>query len=218
MRATAIVPVKRFERAKSRLNASAASAHRPELAKAMLADVLLGLEESRLLDRIVVVSGEPDAVEIAVRAGADHLDDPDDAGHNEAAMLGIADAIERGAECVALLPGDCPLVEGFELDRELEAQAPGVAVVPDHHGDGTNGLILAPPDAITPSFGPGSRKRHHRLAKEAGFRCRVATIPSLALDLDTADDLDALRAALGIDPKRAPATSAVLAALGDDPR
>ena len=218
MRATAIVPVKRFERAKSRLTGSAVSAHRPELAKAMLADVLLGLEESRLLDRIVVVSGEPDAVEIAIRAGADHLDDPADSGHNEAAAIGIADAIERGAECVALLPGDCPLLEGFELDRELEAQAPGVAVVPDHHGDGTNGLILAPPDVIAPSFGPGSRNRHHRFAKEAGFRCRVATIPSLALDLDTADDLDALRAALGADPKRAPATAAVLGELGDEPR
>ena len=120
--------------------------------------------------------------------------------------------------CVALLPGDCPLVEGFELDRELEAQAPGVAVIPDHHGDGTNGLILAPPDVISPSFGPGSRTRHHRLAREAGVRCRVATIPSLALDLDTADDLDALRAALAADPKRAPATDAVLAALGDEPR
>jgi 2-phospho-L-lactate guanylyltransferase len=217
VRATAIVPVKRFDRAKSRLSGSPASAHRPVLAKAMLSDVLLGLVESRLLDRIIVVSGESDAVEIAIGAGADHLDDPDDAGHNEAAAIGIADAIERGAECVALLPGDCPLLEGFELDRELEAQAPGVAIIPDHHGDGTNGLILSPPAVITPSFGPGSRERHRRLAKESGARCRMATIPSLALDLDTADDLGMLRAALAADPGRAPATAAALAELGDEP-
>jgi len=217
VRATAIVPVKRFERAKSRLSGSAVDAQRPELAKAMLADVLLGLAEARLLDRIVVVSGEPDAVELAIHYGADHLDDADDSGHNEAATLGIVDAIERGAECVALLPGDCPLLEGFELDRELEAQAPGVAIVPDHHGDGTNGLILSPPDVIAPSFGPGSRERHLRLAKEAGARCRIATIPSVALDLDTADDLSALLAALRLDRKRAPATAAILAELGDGP-
>lgn len=217
MRATAIVPVKRFDRAKSRLSGSAFDAHRPVLAEAMLADVLLGIEESRLVDRIVVVSGEPDAVEIAVRYGADHLDDPDDAGHNEAAVIGIADAIERGAECVALLPGDCPLLDAVELDRELDAQAPGVAVVPDHHGDGTNGLILSPPDVIVPSFGPGSRERHLQLAKEAGVRCRIATIPSLALDLDTADDLGKLRAALRADRARGPATAAALAELGDEP-
>lgn len=216
MRATAIVPVKRFDRAKSRLSGSAVAAVRPELAKAMLADVLLGLAESRLLDRIVVVSGEPDAVELAIHYGADHLDDAADYGHIEAAELGIEDAIERGAECVALLPGDVPLLEGFELDRELDAHAPGVAIIPDHHGDGTNGLILSPPDVIEPSFGPGSRQRHLRLAKEAGVRCRIATIPSVALDLDTAADLDELVAALEADPKRAPATAAVLTELGDE--
>ena len=104
MRATAIVPIKRFDRAKSRLEATAAAAHRPALAEAMLADVLLGLRESRLVDRIVVVSGEPAARTIAERAGADHLDDPDDAGHSEAAWIGIADAVAHGADCVVLSP------------------------------------------------------------------------------------------------------------------
>ena len=216
MRATAIVPIKRFDRAKSRLSASAAAAHRPALAKAMLADVLLGLGESRLVDRIVVVSGEPAAREIAIGAGAEHLDDPDDAGHSEAAAIGVADAISHGAECVALLPGDCPLVDSVELDRELGAQAPGVAVIPDRHGTGTNGLILSPPDIISPAFGPGSRDRHLELARAAGARCRTATIPSMALDLDTGDDLRMLIAALQADPGRAPATAAALTQLGED--
>lgn len=216
MHATAIVPVKRFESAKSRLSSSAAAAHRPTLARAMLADVLLGLRESRLVDRIVVVSGEPAAREIAIDTGADHLDDPDDAGHSEAAAIGVADAVASGAECAALVPGDCPLLEGFELDRELSAQAPGVAVIPDRHGTGTNGLILSPPDVISPAFGPGSRDRHLELARAAGARCRIATVPSMALDVDTGEDLRKLLAALQVDPKRAPATDAALAQLGMD--
>jgi 2-phospho-L-lactate guanylyltransferase len=215
MRATAIVPVKRFESAKQRLSGTGAAPHRPALVKAMLADVLLGLNESRLIDRIVVVTGEPEAVAVASEAGAEHLDDPADAGHSEAAAIGIADAIARGVECVALLAGDCPLLEGFELDRELDAQAPGVAVIPDRHGTGTNGLILTPPDAIRPAFGPGSRERHLELARAAGVRCRIATVPSMALDLDTGEDLRQLVLSLAADPARAPATSAELKRLGE---
>ena len=90
---------------------------------------------------------------------------------------------------MVLLPGDCPLLDSVELDRELDAQAPGVAVIPDRHGTGTNGLILSPPDAIVPAFGPGSRDRHLELARSAGVRCRIATVHSMALDLDTGEDL-----------------------------
>jgi 2-phospho-L-lactate guanylyltransferase len=215
MRATAIIPVKRFEAAKQRLSGTGAAPHRPALARAMLADVLLGLRESRLVDRIAVVTGEPQAIEVAAEYEAEHIDDPDDAGHVEAAAIGVADAIAHGDECVALLAGDCPLLEGFELDRELDAQAPGVAVIPDRHGTGTNGLILTPPDAIEPAFGPGSRERHLERAREAGVRCRIATVPSMALDLDTGEDLRQLVLALAADPERAPATSAVLRDLGE---
>jgi len=217
VRATAIVPIKRFDRAKSRLSATALAPHRPALAKAMLDDVLLGLRESQLIDRIVVVSSEQAALEIASAAGAEHLDDPDEPGHSAAASAGVTDAIAHGAECVALIPGDCPLLDSAELDRELDAQAPGVAVIPDRHGTGTNGLILSPPDAITPAFGPDSRRRHLELARAAGVRCRIATIPSMALDLDTGADLEALAAALAADPGRAPATAAALARLEGEP-
>jgi len=214
MRATAIVPVKRLEAAKQRLAGTEAAPHRAALVRAMLADVLLGLNESRLLDRIVVVSGEPVAIEVAAEAGAEHLDDPGDGGHVEAAAIGVADALARGEDCVALIAGDCPLLEGTEIDRELDAQAPGVAVIPDRHGTGTNGLILSPPDAIRPAFGPGSRERHLAIAREAGVRCRIATVPSMALDLDTGEDLRQLVLALGVDPARAPATTAAMKRLG----
>ena len=211
MRATAILPVKRFGAAKSRLADSPAAALRPDLAEAMLTDVLTAIAGSRLIERVIVVSGEPLARTAAEAAGADWLDDPHDRGHSEAAAIGVAAATEAGAACVALLPGDCPLLDSAELDAALERIAPGVAaVVPDRHGSGTNGLLLAPPDAIGAAFGPGSRERHLELARTAGVAGRVEEIPSLALDLDTAGDLRELTLALGAEPERAPATAAVL--------
>jgi 2-phospho-L-lactate guanylyltransferase len=67
-----------------------------------------------------------------------------------------------------------------------------VAIVPDRHGTGTNALLIAPPGAFDPSFGPGSFDRHLEHARQAGIVHRVEALPSLALDVDTPDDLIAL--------------------------
>ena len=66
-------------------------------------------------------------------------------------------------------------------------------IVPDRHGTGTNGLLLAPPAAIEPSFGPGSCERHGALAAGAGIPLPPRAPASLLLDIDTGADLAALR-------------------------
>lgn len=213
MTAAAIVPIKRFGSAKSRLAGTSAEGLRPALAEAMLIDVLSELGRCERLERIVVVSGEPSAARIATDFGADRVDDADDAGHSEAAVAGLTHAMDRGAALVVLLPGDCPLVRAAEIDALIADRGAGVAVIPDRHGSGTNGLVLSPPDAITPAFGPGSRERHLELARTAGVGAEVAEIPSLALDLDTGDDLTELTTVLAADPAIAPATAAALALL-----
>ena len=87
--------------------------------------------------------------------------------------------------------------------------------MPDRHGSGTNGLLLTPPDAISPSFGPDSRARHERLAHDAGATWRIAETPSLLLDIDTGEDLAVLRERLAGERVRAPRTRAVLARGGN---
>jgi 2-phospho-L-lactate/phosphoenolpyruvate guanylyltransferase len=85
-----------------------------------------------------------------------------------------------------------------------------VAIVPDRHGSGTNALLLSPPDAITPAFGPDSRARHLDLARSAGVTVRVEHLPSLLLDIDTGEDLAVLRERLAGERTRAPRTRAAL--------
>jgi 2-phospho-L-lactate/phosphoenolpyruvate guanylyltransferase len=193
MRATAVVPVKRFAVAKSRLATGVEEARRPELVAAMVADVLEAIGRARLIERTIVVSQEPRAAELAAAAGADLLSDFDDTSHSAAALAGIAVAEAAGARCVALLPGDCPLLDPRELDKMLTGVPdPYVAVIPDRHGTGTNALVLAPPSAIEPSFGEGSRARHVAAAKAAAIPYGVEELPSLGLDLDTPADIVAL--------------------------
>jgi 2-phospho-L-lactate/phosphoenolpyruvate guanylyltransferase len=95
-------------------------------------------------------------------------------------------------------------------DTWRAGDAAEVVIVPDRHGTGTNGLLLAPPNAIDPSFGPDSCARHEQLARSAGVTCRIERLPSLLLDVDTGDDLDALRQRLVGERVRAPRTRAVL--------
>src|SRR6185312_6236046 len=66
-------------------------------------------------------------------------------------------------------------------------------VVADRHGTGTNALLLSPPDAIEPRYGPGSFQRHLELAQAAEVPAEVVEVASLALDVDTPDDLVALQ-------------------------
>lgn len=90
-----------------------------------------------------------------------------------------------------------------------------VVIVPDRHGTGTNGLLLSPPTAIEPSFGPGSCERHRALARAAGLPCRLARPSSLLLDVDTGADLAALRERLSGERFHAPRTRAVLGIDGE---
>ena len=211
MKATAVLPVKRFDAAKQRLAAGIDEERRRHLAAAMVADVLDAIGEARSIERLIVVSGDPIAQELAANAGAEVVPDPEDAGHVQAAQAGIARAEAEGAERVALLAGDCPLLDPRELDKLLTG-VPGsyVGIVPDRHGSGTNALLLSPPSAIVPAFGEGSRERHVEAARQAGIPFGIEELPSIELDLDTPADVIALQRELERRPKRARRTAKAL--------
>jgi 2-phospho-L-lactate/phosphoenolpyruvate guanylyltransferase len=211
LKATAVLPVKRFVAAKQRLAPGIGATHRAELAAAMLEDVLEAIGAARSIERTVVVTSEPRAIELATESGAEVLPDPDEGGHSGAALAGIARAEELGARCAVLLPIDCPLLATRELERLLTGMPDRyVAIVPDRHGTGTNALALAPPDAIEPSFGEGSCARHVAAAREAGVPFGVEELASLALDLDTPADVVALTRAIETNRGRATRTAKAL--------
>jgi 2-phospho-L-lactate guanylyltransferase len=195
----AILPIKRFAEAKQRLAEELEPGPRRVLVEAMCSDALIALRRATLVDEVVVVTDDPAAIRLAAGYGVNVLVAADQ-GHNPAASLGIARALELELDRALLVPGDCPLLAPSQLD-ELIARpvAPrSVVIVPDRHGTGTNALLLTPPDVILPSFGPGSRDRHVAAARSAGAVPWVLTVPSLALDVDTPEDLATLESELGV--------------------
>jgi 2-phospho-L-lactate/phosphoenolpyruvate guanylyltransferase len=194
MRTFAILPIKSFSQAKQRLRAELSDADRRALVDAMFSDVLVALRRVPALESIVVVSGDRVAQRIGQGYGTIVVED-DERGHNSAAKMGIAVALEEGIERALLVPGDCPLMDPREL-AELLARPAGersALIVPDRHGTGTNALLLAPPDVLASSFGPDSCRRHMADADAAGVPAEVVEVPCLALDVDTPDDLEALQ-------------------------
>jgi 2-phospho-L-lactate/phosphoenolpyruvate guanylyltransferase len=212
MRTAAILPVKRFARAKQRLERAVEGPDRAQLAAAMVGDVLETLSGISALDDVIVVTAEPQAATAARASGAHVVHDPDEAGQSAAAELGIEAAIERGAERVLLVPGDCPALDRGEVAELLarDVGQPSLVIVPDRHGSGTNALVITPPTAVVPGFGPGSFARHAARARAVGARVAVAQAASLALDVDTPGDLAALRSALAAAAGAAPRTRAVV--------
>jgi len=221
MRTVAILPVKHFAQAKQRLGASVADPLRLELARAMVGDVLAALAETASIERTIVVTGEPSVVEVAHAQGAIVIDDTAGYGQSAAVNLGIERALTEGMERALCVPGDCPTLDPQELAALLSSPAsdePEVVIVPDRHGTGTNGLLLALPRAIPPSFGPGSCERHRELAIAAEVSWRIERPASLLLDIDTGEDLDALRARLSAERLGASRTRAVLDRTAADER
>jgi 2-phospho-L-lactate guanylyltransferase len=138
--------------------------------------------------------------DVSARAAADGdgivvLEDDVCAGQSAACQIGIRHALAHGFERVLLVPGDTPLLRPPEIEELLarsEQDGLAVAIVPDRHRTGTNGLLIAPADAFEPSFGPGSLERHVEQARRRELAYRVEALPSLEHDIDTPGDLLAL--------------------------
>ncbi|HEX8939842.1 MAG TPA: 2-phospho-L-lactate guanylyltransferase [Candidatus Limnocylindrales bacterium] len=194
LRATvAVVPVRSLETAKSRLGEPLDAEEREAFVAAMLRRAVRAGLDGGLAD-VLVVSPDPEALELARMAGATPLHQASE-GLNEGLADARAAAMGSGATALLVLPTDLPALSGPEVARLVERAAravvpgrPLVALVPDRHASGTNALLVSPPDAIPFRFGEGSRARHAAAADEAGATYLELDSP-LALDIDTADDL-----------------------------
>jgi 2-phospho-L-lactate guanylyltransferase len=206
--ATAIVPVKRLDEAKSRLNGHVEAGERAALVTTMLRSVLDALAGSGVVADRLVVSPDPVALALARVAGARPLRQDGD-GLNRA--LEAARASVPSAVTLLIVPADLPMLRSEEVAEmvALTGRAP-VVIAPDRERRGTNALALAPGARLPFRFGPESFRRHQAEAMAAGLATLVYDAPGTALDLDTPADLAELRR-LGWPPAGGPTPEPALA-------
>ena len=212
---TAIVPVKGLTVANGRLDGTLSAEERNSLAEALFLDLIVKLPRSRCIDDLMVVTSDKSIARQVRWFGHKVLLQESDDGHSEAAAAGARAAMAEGAERIAMLPVDCPMLDTDELDARIGRSARTVLIIPDRHGTGTNGLVLAPPDVFLPAFGPESCSRHVSRARATGISFALEEVDSMGIDLDTAEDYTLLRDRLLLDPQPAPRTAKVLWELGE---
>jgi 2-phospho-L-lactate guanylyltransferase len=186
----AAVPVKDVVNAKQRLVRALDPAQRRALARAMLVDVLRALDGADL-DRVWVVTREPEVAELARSLGAEPLAEDDNRGHT-AAVAHAQDAAARlGADAFLTIPGDVPCVTAAEIRSLVSALGapPAVVFAPSRSGLGTNAALVAPPAAMGLRFGEPSFDNHLAAARALGIEPRVVRVPGLGLDVDAPEDL-----------------------------
>jgi 2-phospho-L-lactate guanylyltransferase len=179
----------------------------------MLADVLVALQATNSIESVIVVTAEPGVQALSDSPKELLVGDGFEEGQSKAAAVGLEKAAELGFRQALLVPGDCPLVDPAELDRLIEqadARDLGAVIVPDRHKEGTNAVLLKLPSGFEPQFGPGSLERHEKQAERRGLRYLVEPVESLALDVDTPEDLAALLTALDRNPVGAARARAVI--------
>lgn len=193
MKTLAAVPVKDLENAKQRLVPVLSPEERRALARTMLEDVLDALWEASL-DRVLVVTRDPEVIALARQHHASVLEEPENRGHTEAVALAQRVAADRGAQRFLTIPGDVPQVTPQEIAALVAAASagPGVVFVPSRSGFGTNGVLLSPPDLMRLKFGEPSFANHLIAARRGGLDPVILSLPGLSLDIDGPEDLRTL--------------------------
>jgi 2-phospho-L-lactate guanylyltransferase len=188
--AWAITPVKRFDRAKSRLAGLLNVGERADLAKAMLGDVFDALARTRELTGVVVVTSDNEARAMASVLGFETAADAGESGLNDAVAVGLRYVRARGAAAALIVPGDIPFTTADEIRAVLRALATTrVVLAPAARDNGTNILAMAPTDAIRPAFGPGSAARHIAAARAGGSEPAILALSDASQDIDVPADL-----------------------------
>ena len=188
-----VVLIKDLTTAKSRLAPVLEPQPRRRLAEMTAARAL---DAALAVAPTLAVCGSVEAADLARLRGAALVVEASPDGQNPAAMRGLAEVSERGAQSALLLSSDLPLVDEAALRRLLShAEVPGKLVIAAsaEGRQGTNALYLRPPGDFTLHFGAASLPR---FAEEARLRGRTFIVhedPSLALDLDEPSDLAAWR-------------------------
>lgn len=185
----AVIPVKSLAQSKSRLTAVLTPTERAALTQFLLQRTLGVLQESGVVDRVVVVSRDTAVHQLAVAHHALTLAEPSDAGLNGAIYEGARLAAVAGAARLLVLPADLPLLAVADV-QALCADTPpqAVGICPDRHEQGTNGLLLPAPFDFPFQFGENSFHKHVQAARYARLTPHLLRMPGWQFDLDTVED------------------------------
>jgi 2-phospho-L-lactate guanylyltransferase (CobY/MobA/RfbA family) len=173
-----VVPLKRFDVAKARLRSGGAR-EVSALARNLATNVLRHCAPRH----VIVLSESVDITRFAHDQGAEVMES-DAANLNDAAQRAyslLADRFDR----LIFVHGDLRNPEGLADFRP----SPGVTIVTDHHGTGTNVLVVPTGLDFQFAYGAGSAQLHEQEARRLCEICHIIVDSPWRFDVDEPGDL-----------------------------
>ena len=188
MKTYAIIPVKSFAKAKTRLNIP--QIKRESLCKEMLKEVLKTLSKCKSIDNIVIVSKDDAVIKLSEPFGAIQIFD-DDLGVNQAVHLADQYLSDLENNYSVIFPQDIPMMESSDIDNLLGfvKSKNSVVLVPSRQFNGTNALVRYYTGSMKTQYDKGSYSHQLDAAKSVTKNISLALIRRIMLDIDDEFDL-----------------------------
>jgi 2-phospho-L-lactate guanylyltransferase len=191
MKTFAIVPIKRFENAKTRLSSILDTDNRIRLSLLMLEDTLQILSAVHSLSQLITVSADKRVGEIAVKYGANFLLEEKERGVNSAVALADSYCMKKAADATMVIPHDLPLLDSTDISKACELaenESTCIVICPSLRYDGTNMLLRKPPSVIATFYDADSYNMHVKAAIRLGIPVKRLLSKGLMHDIDTPED------------------------------
>jgi 2-phospho-L-lactate guanylyltransferase len=189
LKIAAIIPVKTFSKAKTRLGLSPQQVE--DLCKVMLEEILYTISISPQIEKIVIVTKEEKAIVIGKKFDAIVIKDEKEESVNSAVALADKYLLENDFHASIVFPQDIPFIKTQDIDFMLNYKThPNFAIiVPSRRFDGTNALARMPIDLMKTHYDEDSYKIHMNTAKEHTLNVAMVFVKRIMLDIDNAGDL-----------------------------
>jgi 2-phospho-L-lactate guanylyltransferase len=189
LKTAAIIPVKTFSQAKTRLGLS--SEQKEKICEIMLEEVLHTLSISPDIEEIIIVTKDKKALDISKKFNAIPIIDDKESGVNNAVDLADQYLLKNGFEASVVFPQDIPYIktQDIEFMFKFKANSDFAIIVPSRRFDGTNALVRKPVNLMKTHYDEDSYKIHMSTAKDATREVSLVFVKRIMWDVDNMEDL-----------------------------
>jgi len=189
LKIAAIIPVKTFLNAKTRLHLPLEKVD--SLCQIMLEEILQVLSISPKIEKIIMVTKEKKAIEIGKKFNTITIIDEKEEGINQAVELADKYLLKNNFDASIVFPQDIPYIKTQDIDFMLNYQMhPNFAIIiPSRKFDGTNALARMPVDLIKTHYDDDSYRNHMKIAKEHTRNVAMVFVKRIMWDVDDQEDL-----------------------------
>ena len=189
MKIAAIIPVKTFSKAKTRLDLSPQQVE--DLCKVMLEEILHTISIYPQIEKTIMVTKEKKAIEIGKKFKVITIVDEKEKSVNSAVALADKYLLENNFHASIVFPQDIPFIKTQDIDFMLNYKThPNFAIiVPSRRFDGTNALVRMPIDLMETHYDEDSYKIHMNTAKDHTLNVAMVFVKRIMWDIDNIEDL-----------------------------